>query len=57
MCVTATAHVGTFRDTQIIITFKGPYHPFCKFEPNIFNFYTCNITDNHFPKHTTGTMN
>ncbi|KAF7668208.1 hypothetical protein LDENG_00028570 [Lucifuga dentata] len=37
--------------------FKGPYHPFCMFEPNIFNFHTCNVTDNHFPKHTTGTLN
>ncbi|KAF7664883.1 hypothetical protein LDENG_00163290 [Lucifuga dentata] len=27
------------------------------FEPNIFNFHTCNVTDNHFPKHTTGTVN
>ncbi|KAF7645363.1 hypothetical protein LDENG_00205910 [Lucifuga dentata] len=34
---------------------NGPYHSFCMFEPNIFNFHTCNITDNHFPKHTTGT--
>ncbi|KAF7655233.1 hypothetical protein LDENG_00059110, partial [Lucifuga dentata] len=24
---------------------KGPYHPFCMFEPNIFNFHTRNITD------------
>ncbi|KAF7643279.1 hypothetical protein LDENG_00242290 [Lucifuga dentata] len=27
------------------------------FEPNIFNFHTCNVIDNHFPKHTTGTVN
>ncbi|KAF7646182.1 hypothetical protein LDENG_00192000 [Lucifuga dentata] len=33
---------------------KGRYRPFCMFEPNIFNFHTLNITDNHFPKHTTG---
>ncbi|KAF7641619.1 hypothetical protein LDENG_00276050 [Lucifuga dentata] len=29
------------------------YHPFCMFEPNIFNFHTCYITDNHFPKDKT----
>ncbi|KAF7663678.1 hypothetical protein LDENG_00205030 [Lucifuga dentata] len=23
------------------------------FEPNIFNFHTCKVTDSHFPKHTT----
>ncbi|KAF7664887.1 hypothetical protein LDENG_00162570, partial [Lucifuga dentata] len=33
---------------------KGLYHPFCIFEPNIFYFHTCKITDNHFPKQTTG---
>ncbi|KAF7647653.1 hypothetical protein LDENG_00168870 [Lucifuga dentata] len=27
-------------------TFKGPSHPFCMFEPNIFNFHTCYVTDN-----------
>ncbi|KAF7646744.1 hypothetical protein LDENG_00183290 [Lucifuga dentata] len=27
------------------------------FEPNILNFHTCYITDNHFPKHTTGMVN
>ncbi|KAF7646411.1 hypothetical protein LDENG_00188290, partial [Lucifuga dentata] len=32
------------------MTFEGPYHPFCMFEPNIFNFHTCYVTDNHFPK-------
>ncbi|KAF7643529.1 hypothetical protein LDENG_00237820 [Lucifuga dentata] len=32
---------------------KGPYHPFCMFEPNIFSFHTCYITDNHFPKDKT----
>ncbi|KAF7643509.1 hypothetical protein LDENG_00238140 [Lucifuga dentata] len=26
---------------------------FCMFEPNIFNFHTCNVTDNHFPKDKT----
>ncbi|KAF7655664.1 hypothetical protein LDENG_00052740 [Lucifuga dentata] len=36
---------------------KGPYQLFCMFEPNRFNFHTCNVTDNHFPKHTTGTLN
>ncbi|KAF7646660.1 hypothetical protein LDENG_00184180 [Lucifuga dentata] len=36
---------------------KGPYYPICMFEPNIFNFHTYNVTDNHFPKHTTGTVN
>ncbi|KAF7642439.1 hypothetical protein LDENG_00257860 [Lucifuga dentata] len=36
---------------------KRPYHPFYMFEPNIFYFHTCNVTDNHFPKHTTGTVN
>ncbi|KAF7650122.1 hypothetical protein LDENG_00130980 [Lucifuga dentata] len=36
---------------------KGPYRPFCMFEPNIFNFHTRNVTDNHFLKHTTGTVN
>ncbi|KAF7644843.1 hypothetical protein LDENG_00214610, partial [Lucifuga dentata] len=25
---------------------KGPYHPFCMFEPDIFNFHTRNVTDN-----------
>ncbi|KAF7646885.1 hypothetical protein LDENG_00181050, partial [Lucifuga dentata] len=33
-----------------LTVFKGPYHPFRMFEPNI-------ISDNHFPKHTTGTVN
>ncbi|KAF7643218.1 hypothetical protein LDENG_00243300 [Lucifuga dentata] len=37
--------------------FKGPYHPFCIFEPNIFNFHRCYVRDNHFQKHTTGTVN
>ncbi|KAF7645547.1 hypothetical protein LDENG_00202450, partial [Lucifuga dentata] len=23
--------------------FKGPYQPFCMFEPNIFNFHTYNL--------------
>ncbi|KAF7643459.1 hypothetical protein LDENG_00239220 [Lucifuga dentata] len=32
---------------------KGPYHSFCMFEPNIFNFHTCYVTDNHFPKDKT----
>ncbi|KAF7646251.1 hypothetical protein LDENG_00190900 [Lucifuga dentata] len=41
----------------LFVTLKGPYHPFCMFEPNIFNFHTRNVTDNHFPKHTTGTVN
>ncbi|KAF7650567.1 hypothetical protein LDENG_00123730, partial [Lucifuga dentata] len=36
---------------------KGSYRPFCMFEPNIFNFYTCNIIDNHLPKHTAETVN
>ncbi|KAF7644436.1 hypothetical protein LDENG_00222110 [Lucifuga dentata] len=27
------------------------------FEPNIFNFHTQNVTDSHFPKDTTGTVN
>ncbi|KAF7650014.1 hypothetical protein LDENG_00132970 [Lucifuga dentata] len=36
---------------------KAPYQPFCMFEPNIFSFHTCNFTDNHFPKHATGTVN
>ncbi|KAF7641197.1 hypothetical protein LDENG_00289370, partial [Lucifuga dentata] len=30
---------------------------FACLSPNIFNFHTCNVTDNHFPKHTTGTVN
>ncbi|KAF7641722.1 hypothetical protein LDENG_00273880 [Lucifuga dentata] len=29
-------------------TLKGLYQLFCMFEPNIFSFHTCNITDNHF---------
>ncbi|KAF7642443.1 hypothetical protein LDENG_00257680 [Lucifuga dentata] len=32
---------------------KGPYHPFSMFEPNIFSFHTCYVTDNHFPKDKT----
>ncbi|KAF7657971.1 hypothetical protein LDENG_00019860 [Lucifuga dentata] len=33
--------------------FKGPYRPFCMFEPNIFSFHTCYVTDSHFPKDET----
>ncbi|KAF7648414.1 hypothetical protein LDENG_00157280, partial [Lucifuga dentata] len=36
---------------------KGPYHLSCMFEPNIFNFHTCDVTNNHFPKHTTRMVN
>ncbi|KAF7652134.1 hypothetical protein LDENG_00100880 [Lucifuga dentata] len=32
---------------------KGLYRPFCMFEPNIFNFHTCYVTDKHFPKDKT----
>ncbi|KAF7641047.1 hypothetical protein LDENG_00297910 [Lucifuga dentata] len=32
---------------------EGPYHRFCMFEPNIFNFHTCYVTNNHFPKDKT----
>ncbi|KAF7644538.1 hypothetical protein LDENG_00220490 [Lucifuga dentata] len=32
---------------------KGPYQPFCMFEPNTFSFHTCYVTDNHFPKDKT----
>ncbi|KAF7647769.1 hypothetical protein LDENG_00167040 [Lucifuga dentata] len=45
-----------FYKYEKIITFillKGPYHPFCMFEPDIFNFHTCYVTDNHFPKDKT----
>ncbi|KAF7667060.1 hypothetical protein LDENG_00082100 [Lucifuga dentata] len=38
---------------NIYFLFKGPYHPFCMFEPNIFNFHTCYVTDNHSPKDKT----
>ncbi|KAF7652081.1 hypothetical protein LDENG_00102030 [Lucifuga dentata] len=44
-------------DNYKIAVFKGPCHPFCMFEPNIFNFHIHNVTDNHFPKHTIGMMN
>ncbi|KAF7646161.1 hypothetical protein LDENG_00192290 [Lucifuga dentata] len=27
------------------------------FEPNIFNFHTCNITDKHFPKYRSEAIN
>ncbi|KAF7644382.1 hypothetical protein LDENG_00222850 [Lucifuga dentata] len=38
---------------RLVIECNGPYHPFCMFEPNIFNFHTCYVTDNHFPKDKT----
>ncbi|KAF7648417.1 hypothetical protein LDENG_00157360 [Lucifuga dentata] len=31
-------------------SFKGPYHPFSMFEPHIFSFHTCYVTDNHFQR-------
>ncbi|KAF7645224.1 hypothetical protein LDENG_00208100 [Lucifuga dentata] len=30
-----------------------PIPRFCMFEPNIFSFHTCYVTDNHFPKDKT----
>ncbi|KAF7643668.1 hypothetical protein LDENG_00235300 [Lucifuga dentata] len=28
----------------LISNFKGPYHPFCMFEPNIFSFHVTLLT-------------
>ncbi|KAF7644174.1 hypothetical protein LDENG_00226460 [Lucifuga dentata] len=60
VCIYTTCLYAKFRlnsDFPVTKFFKGSYWPFCMFEPDIFNFHTCNITDNHFPEHTTGTAN
>ncbi|KAF7642280.1 hypothetical protein LDENG_00260850 [Lucifuga dentata] len=48
---------GTFQQMSSnhhkFVTVKGPYHPFCMFEPNMFSFHTYYVTDNHFPKDKT----
>ncbi|KAF7644951.1 hypothetical protein LDENG_00213160 [Lucifuga dentata] len=46
----SAAHVSSLLHAVTNNFIKGPYRPFCMFEPNIFTFHTCNVTDNHFPK-------
>ncbi|KAF7642152.1 hypothetical protein LDENG_00263500, partial [Lucifuga dentata] len=49
---------SSFQSQINLWTLETTIQPFCMIEPNIFNtFHTCNVTDNHFPKHTTGTVN
>ncbi|KAF7648590.1 hypothetical protein LDENG_00154330 [Lucifuga dentata] len=50
-----SVHSSTLLRIFHVCNLKGPlpYHTFCMFDPNIFNFHTTKVTDNHFPKDKT----
>ncbi|KAF7646005.1 hypothetical protein LDENG_00195010 [Lucifuga dentata] len=49
--VTPWKRSDQFQRSDMSAVVKGPYHPFSMFDPNVFSFQTCYVTDNHFPKH------